>query len=88
LEWKFRRAVARVGVVDEVMAGHAAHWCGRAYRRTDVLPPCSMGEQPRVTWSIDVDVIALARHATPGEMVVTPTVNPSLTTPRRGYGHR
>jgi hypothetical protein len=72
LEWKFRRAVARVGVVDEVMADHATNWCGRPYRRTEVLPACSTAEQPRVTWSIDGDIIAefIPEERGPDQLIV------------------
>lgn len=65
-EWRFARAIGRVGVVDGVVAEHATAWCGRPYRRRDVRPLASAVELPGVTWSIDGDVVVELLYADHG----------------------
>jgi hypothetical protein len=39
LEWRFRRAVERVAVVDEVLADYATNWCRRPLPTTSLPAP-------------------------------------------------
>jgi hypothetical protein len=57
LEWRFRRAVERVAVVDDVLAEYATSAFHRPFRRREVRPLASAVELPGVTWSIDDDVM-------------------------------
>ena len=65
-EWRFARAIARVRVVDDVVAEHATAWCGRPYRRRDVRPLESAVDLPGVTWSIDNEVVVELLYADRG----------------------
>ena len=65
-EWRFGRAIARVAVVDDVVAEHATAWCGRPYRRREVRPLESAVDLPGVTWSIDGDVVVELLYADRG----------------------
>jgi hypothetical protein len=70
--WRFQRAVARVGVVDDILADYATSYCGRPLRRHEVAPMESAVQVPGVTWSIDGDVMVefLASDRGPGRLVV------------------
>ena len=72
LHWRFRRAVERVSVVDEVLADYATSWCRRPLRRREVLPLTSAVELPGVVWSIDGDVMVeyLVADRGPSRLVV------------------
>ena len=54
--WGFRRAVARVAVVDDVIADYAVAYYGRPVRRRD--EPAAPG---RVTWSVDEQLVVELR---------------------------
>ncbi len=60
--WRFDRAVARVSVVDAILADYATSYCGRPLRRRDVAPLESAVEVPGVTWSIEGDVMVEYLH--------------------------
>jgi hypothetical protein len=70
--WRFARAVARVHVVDDVLAEYATSYCGRPFRRRDVGPMESAVQLPSVTWSIEDDVMVefLPGDNGPGRLVV------------------
>jgi hypothetical protein len=72
LDWRFRRAVQRVAVVDDVLADYATNWCRRPLRRREVLPLTSAVELPGVTWSIDGDVMVefFPDDRGPGRLIV------------------
>jgi hypothetical protein len=55
--WQHRRAVARVAVVDDLVAEYATTFWGRPFRRRDVRPLESAVELAGVTWSIDGEVV-------------------------------
>ena len=55
--WRFRRAVARAAVIEDILADYATSICGRPVRRREVLPMTSAVELPGVIWSLDGDVM-------------------------------
>lgn len=55
--WRYRRAVARTAVIEELLADYATSICGRPVRRREVPPLTSAIELPGVVWSIDGDVM-------------------------------
>ena len=57
VRWRYERAVARVEVVDDILAEYATWYCGRPIRRREVLPMASAVELPGVTWSIEGEVM-------------------------------
>jgi hypothetical protein len=70
--WRFERAVARVAVVDEILADYATAYCGRPLRRRDVGPMASAVELPSVRWSIDGNLMVefLPSDRGPARLVV------------------
>ena len=70
--WRFERAVARVAVVDAILADYATAYCGRPLRRRDVKPLESAVELPGVIWSIEGDVMVEYLHDDdgPGRLIV------------------
>ena len=70
--WRFDRAVARVGVVDAILADYATSYCGRPLRRREIAPLESAVEVPGVTWSIEEDVMVEYLHTDdgPGRLIV------------------
>jgi hypothetical protein len=70
--WRFRRAVARVAVIDAILADYATSYCGLPVRRREVLPLQSAVELPCVTWSIDGEVMVefLPADDGPGQLLV------------------
>jgi hypothetical protein len=55
--WRYRRAIARAAVVEQIVADYATSICGRPVRRREVPPLTSAVELPGVIWSIDGDVM-------------------------------
>jgi hypothetical protein len=70
--WRFDRTIARVRVVDDVVAEYATAYCGRPFRRRDIPPLSSAIELPGATWSIEGDVVVelLYAGAGPSRLVV------------------
>ena len=70
--WRFHRAVARVAVVDSILAEYATSYCGLPVRRRVVLPLQSAVEVPGVTWTIDGEVMVefLPDEHGPGRLIV------------------
>ena len=70
--WRFSRAVARVAVVDAILAEYATSYCGRPLRRREIGPSESAVEVPGVTWSIEGDVMVEYLHNDdgPGRVIV------------------
>jgi hypothetical protein len=70
--WRFRRAVARVAVVDSILAEYATSYCGLPVRRRVVVPLQSAVEVPGVTWTIDGEVMVefLPDERGPGRLIV------------------
>jgi hypothetical protein len=70
--WRLERALARVRVVDDVVAEHATSYCGRPARRRDIPPLTSAVELPGARWSIDGELVVefLASEVGPGRLVV------------------
>ena len=70
LDWRFRRAVARVEpVVEEVVAEHAVSYVGRPVRRRDIPPPHPL---PGIAWSIDGELVVefVYRASQPDQLLV------------------
>ena len=70
--WRFSRRVARVAVVDAILADYATSYCGRPLRRREIAPLESAVEVPGVTWSIEEDVMVEYVHTDdgPGRLIV------------------
>jgi hypothetical protein len=70
--WRFRRAVARTRVVDEIVADFATSWCGRPVRRPEGGPLESAVQLPGVRWTLEGDVMVelLYDEGRPSRLVV------------------
>ena len=70
--WRFNRAVARVHVVDAIVAGYATSYWGRPVRRRVVQPLASAVEVAGVRWSIEDEVVVefLPTDGGPDRLVV------------------
>ena len=70
--WRFQRALARVKVVEGIVADYATAYCGRPVRRREAGPLESAVQLPGVTWSIDGDLVVeyLVAPSGPAQLVV------------------
>jgi len=70
--WRFSRGVARVDVVEAILADYATSYCGRPLRRREIAPLESAVEVPGVTWLIEGDVMVEYLHNDdgPGRLIV------------------